>query len=151
MTNKLVREALENGTIQDFGIIHSIKQEIKVSDNSRLDFYLQTDTGQVYMEVKNCSLAENGIAMFPDAVTSRGTKHLEELLRLRQNGHQAAIFFCVQRTDCTTFKAAVAIDPRYADTLKKAIHYGVKAFVYQAHVSPQAITITSKIPFLTIR
>lgn len=102
------------------------------------------------MEVKNCSLAENGIAMLPDAVTSRGTKHLEELIRLYQNDHQAASIFCVQRTDYTTFKAAATIDPMYADTLNKAIHYGVKAFVYQAHVSPQVITITSKIPFLTI-
>ncbi len=148
-TNKIIKEALENKTINDFGNIISIKPEIKVSAKSRLDFCLQTEAGQVYIEVKNCSLAQNNTAMFPDAVTSRGTKHLEELLRLYKNNHRAALIFCVQRTDCTSFKPAAEIDPIYAKTLKKVWQHGVEVLVYQAQVTPEEINITGKLPFST--
>ncbi len=146
-TNKIIKEALENESINDFGTIHSIQPEIKVSDRSRLDFLLHTSLGKMYIEVKNCSLAENGIAMFPDAVTARGKKHLEELINLHKDGNLAAIVFCVQRTDCTHFKPASNIDPSYAETLKKATMSGVKAFAYQANVTEESITITKKLSF----
>ena len=86
LTNKLVREALEQGTVKDFGNIDSIIQEIKTSANTRLDFLLENKGKRIYMEVKNCSLAEDGAAMFPDAVTARGTKHLLDLTALKQQG-----------------------------------------------------------------
>ena len=73
LTNKIVREALENGTIADFGPITSVHPEITVSDKSRLDFLMQTEIGPVYIEVKNCSLVQGDEALFPDAVTARGT------------------------------------------------------------------------------
>ncbi len=83
-TNGLVREALENGVIDDFGGIVAITPEVVVSARSRLDFLIETDRGQVYVEVKNCSLAEHRTALFPDAVTTRGAKHIAELVQLRE-------------------------------------------------------------------
>ncbi len=146
-TNHLVREALENGVINDFGRLRSITPEVKVSDKSRLDFLLEGDQGATYLEVKNCSLAENGSAFFPDAVTSRGAKHLHELVRLAGAGFGAAVLFCIQRSDAALCKPAAHIDPVYAETVAWAAGQGVRFLAYQAEVSPQAIAITRKIPF----
>lgn len=146
MTNKIVHEGLANGIIKDFGKVRSIKPEIKVSAKSRLDFLLETERGATYLEVKNCSLAEGGVAMFPDAVTARGTKHLEELLALKANGNNAAVLFCIQRNDASCFKAAKAIDPQYADTLHQVHAHGVQVLAYVAEVKPASVTLTQKIP-----
>ncbi|WP_456386984.1 DNA/RNA nuclease SfsA [Desulfolithobacter sp.] len=148
LTNKLVHEALRTGVIDDFGQVQTISPEVRVSDRSRLDFVLESDAGQVYLEVKNCSLVENGRAMFPDAVTARGTKHLEELALLRRNGAQAAVLFCVQRADGTWFSPAEEIDPLYADTLRRVSNQGVRTLAYRAEVLPNQVTITEKIPCL---
>ena len=146
-TNHLVREALENGVINDFGRLRSITPEVKVSDKSRLDFLLEGDQGAAYLEVKNCSLAEDNIAFFPDAVTSRGAKHLHELVRLAEAGFGAAVLFCIQRSDAALCKPAAHIDPVYAETVAWAAGQGVRFLAYQAEVNPQAIAITRKIPF----
>lgn len=146
MTNQLIQEGLETGIIDDFGQIDSIQREVKVSDSSRLDFLIQANGKKCYIEVKNCSLAENGIALFPDAVTIRGTKHLHELDRLRSDEVETAIIFCVQRTDARSFMPAEKIDPEYAETLFKVHENGVKVIAYQADVNPDNITIARKIP-----
>ncbi len=146
LTNRLVREALEKKTIGDFGRIDAISQEVKTSKNTRLDFLLEQQGEKIFMEVKNCSLAENRIAMFPDAVTARGTKHLHELAALRKQGYRAAVLFCVQRADADSFRPAVHIDPLYAETLSKVGAEGVLVLAYQAEVSPKEIRIARKLP-----
>lgn len=146
LTNRLVREGLENGIINEFGRLGAITQEVKTSEHTRLDFRLEQKGRYIYMEVKNCSLAENGTAMFPDAVTVRGTKHLEELAKLKEQGHGAAVLFCVQRSDAEVFSPAGHIDPLYAETLKKAAAMGVLVLAYQAEVSPQGIKVSRKLP-----
>ena len=146
-TNSLVREGLENGIIADFGVIRSITPEVVVSAGSRLDFRLETERGSVYLEVKNCSLAEQGVALFPDAVTSRGTKHLHELVRLAKTGYRAAVLFCVQREDAERCAPAAEIDPLYAQTVSWAAGQGVRFLAYQAEVHPAALVIRRKIPF----
>lgn len=146
LTNRLVREALEKKTIGDFGRIDAISQEVKTSKNTRLDFLLEQQGEKIFMEVKNCSLAENRIAMFPDAVTARGTKHLHELAALRKQGYRAAVLFCVQRADADSFRPAVHIDPIYAETLSKVGAEGVLVLAYQAEVSPKEIRIARKLP-----
>jgi len=150
MTNKIVREALENGMVDDFGRIESVQAEVKVSDKSRLDFLVQTENGPVYIEVKNCSLVENNTAMFPDAATARGTKHLLELERLLQDGTGAAVLFCVQRADGRCFRPAGEIDPLYAETLRRVQQNGVRILVYRALVQPESVTITGKIPLCKV-
>jgi len=145
LTNRLVREALENGVIQEFGPLEAIRQEIKTSDNTRLDFLLEQQGKKIFMEVKNCSLAENRVAMFPDAITARGTKHLRELAALRQQGHMAAVLFCVQRGDTDRFMPAAHIDPLYAETLASVSAEGVLVLAYQADVSPLEIRVARKL------
>ncbi len=146
LTNKLVQEGLENGIIDDFGQIDFIQREVKVSSASRLDFLVQANGKKCYIEVKNCSMAENGIALFPDAVTSRGTRHLHELDRLRSSEVDTAVLFCVQRADARSFMPAKLIDPEYTETLVKIYENGVKVLAYQADVNPDSVTITKKIP-----
>jgi sugar fermentation stimulation protein A len=146
LTNRLVREALENGVIKEFVGLDKITQEIKTSDNTRLDFLLEQKNKKIYLEVKNCSLAENRFAMFPDAVTARGTKHLRELAALKEQGHMAAVLFCVQRGDTDCFMPAAHIDPLYAETLVKVAAEGVMILAYQAEVNPIEIKISRKLP-----
>lgn len=146
LTNRLVREALEKGVINEFGKLDAITQEIKTSDNTRLDFLLEYKGKKIFMEVKNCSLAEDRVAMFPDAVTTRGTKHLRELAMLKAQGHKAAVFFCVQRQDADSFMPASHIDPLYAETLAKVAAGDVLVLAYQADVSPREIKIARQLP-----
>lgn len=149
-TNGLIREALEQGIINNFGEIQSIRQEVAVSARSRLDFLLETAQGSVYLEVKHCSLAEEGVALFPDAVTARGAKHLHELAGLAEIGHRAAVLFCVQRLDTACCRPASDIDPAYAQTVAWAGARGVRFLAYQADVQPDAITIKGSIPFFPV-
>ena len=146
LTNKLVRESLESGVVAELGRLESIIQEVKTSDNTRLDFLLKQNGQSIFMEVKNCSLAENRAAMFPDAVTARGTKHLHELAALKKQGHDAAVFFCVQRGDADWFMPARHIDPVYAGTLAQVAEAGVLVIAYQAKVSPEEIKIARRLP-----
>ena len=150
LTNRLVREALENGVIKEFGRLDAITQEVKTSANTRLDFLLEQQGTKIFLEVKNCSLAENRVAMFPDAVTARGTKHLQELAALKQQGCRAAVLFCVQRGDAECFMPAAHIDPLYAESLAKAAAEGVMVLAYQAEVGPGEIRVAGKLPVKTV-
>jgi len=140
-TNGLVADAILSGIVTDFGRVDTIKREVKTSDHTRLDLLLFAEKQEIYVEVKNCSLAENGCAMFPDAVTTRGTKHLNELIRLKNDGKQSCIFFLVQRMDADRFSPASHIDSIYAKTLKEAAARGVVVLAYQADVNPETIVI----------
>lgn len=145
-TNGLVAEAILDGTISNFGRVKSIKREVKTSNHTRLDLQLFTDTEEIYVEVKNCSLAQNNWAMFPDAVTTRGTKHLNELIRLKNEGRQSCIFFLVQRMDADIFSPASQIDKVYAQTLNEAAKRDVMVLAYQAEVTPQGINVVRPLP-----
>lgn len=149
LTNSLVREAIDNRTIADFGEIDAIVPEVRVSKESRLDFLLQAAGRDIYVEVKNCSLAREGVALFPDAVTARGTRHLLELEKLLAEGQQAALIFCVQRADAERLEPAAAIDPVYAETLARVHRRGLTVLAYQAEVRPGTVCIVRKIPVLT--
>ena len=147
-TNSLVAEALENDRIGEYLNIEQIEREVTVSKGSRLDLAISCGGLKTYIEVKNCSLVENGKALFPDAVTSRGTKHLHELMRLAAGGYGACIFFLVQRMDAEYFAPAKHIDPLYSDTLKEAAANGVTVLAYQAEVSLTGIEVVKKLPCL---
>jgi sugar fermentation stimulation protein A len=124
--NRLVKEAVAKGQIPELGPVAGVTAEVKTSDHTRLDLLVTgEDTTSTYVEIKNCTLVEEGLAMFPDAVTTRGQKHLEELVRLRQEGHGAVIFYLIQRTDARSFAPAAAIDPVYAEKLVWARDNGV--------------------------
>jgi len=148
LTNKLVHEAIEQEVVREFSRPDAIIPEVKTSPNTRLDFLLERKGTRIYLEVKNCSLAENRVAMFPDAKTVRGTKHLHELVALKKQGHMAAVFFCVQRQDADCFRPALHIDPVYAETLAGAARAGVMVLAYRADVSPKEIIIARPLPVI---
>jgi sugar fermentation stimulation protein A len=100
-----------------------------------------------FVEIKSCTYVDEGWAMFPDAVTSRGVKHLLELTELVRQGAKGAVLFLVQRSDATCFRPAAAIDPLYALTLREAHRAGVDILVYQTEVSPDEIVISRPLPF----
>lgn len=149
-TNHLVREAIENGVIEEFGAVERMTAEVKISEGSRLDFLLYSGSRRIYVEVKNCTLVGEGeelqTAMFPDAVTSRGARHLDELMRLKASGFEAAILFCVQRSDAVCFAPAESIDPEYSRLLAMAARQGVLVLAYGAEVGPARIVVTRRLP-----
>ncbi len=145
-TNQIVAEAIERKQIGELCDFDTVRREVKTSEGSRLDLLLETAGGQTYVEIKNCSLVENGVALFPDAVTKRGTKHLRELERLVGFGYRGLIFFLVQRLDCDCFSPAVAIDPDYSATLTEVHRQGVKILAYQAQVTPYSIDVLRSLP-----
>jgi sugar fermentation stimulation protein A len=144
-TNALVEEALRKGIIKEVDFT-DLQAEIKVSAKSRLDFLLYNDDDMTYVEVKNCTLAEDGVAMFPDAVTARGTKHMRELARLRGDGNGAAVIFCVSRQDVNYFTPADHVDSEYGKALRQAAEEGVLVLAYQAEVRPDGIDIIKRLP-----
>jgi len=147
LTNLIVAEAIKHGAIEELKDFDSLQREVTVTPGTRLDILLTGKSGRVFIEVKNCSMVEEGTAMFPDAVTKRGTKHLEELAGCVKRGDEAVIFYLVQRTDASVFRPAVHIDRQYAETLVKVHQVGVKILVYQAAVTPESISISGKLPF----
>ncbi len=145
-TNKLVAESLAKGLIAEFQDIKIIKTEIRTSDHTRLDLQIMHGEDSTFIEVKNCSLAVDRWAMFPDAVTVRGTKHLHELIRLSQEGQKTCIFFLVQRMDADRFRPASHIDATYSEALQQAAAAGVMVLVYQTEVSPKEIRVVRSLP-----
>jgi len=143
--NKLVPEAVTAGVIEELCGFDNIRREVKVSAHSRLDLCLESGNGNCFVEVKNVTLAVNGAAAFPDAVSERGTKHLKELMRLKRQGHRAAIVFVIQRADCDSFRPADEIDQEYGRWLRRAIKAGVEALPYRAKVTPKEILLTEKV------
>jgi len=143
--NGLVADAIQSGLIKELQGYESIRREVWVSPASRLDLCLERPKDRCYVEVKNVTLADQGIAAFPDAVTERGTKHLKELIRLRRKGEGAAMVFVIQRGDCSAFRPADEIDREYGLWLRKAIKAGVKVLPYVARVTPQEITLTHRL------
>lgn len=103
---------------------------------------------RVYVEVKNTTLVNDGTALFPDAVTERGQKHLEELMHVVEQGMRAAMVFCVQRDDCDVFRPADKIDPVYGRLLRRAANVGVETYALHASPQPEQIAVQRRIPVL---
>lgn len=143
--NKLVPEAVEAGVIAELSGYATIRREVKVSAHTRLDLCLEGESGNCFVEVKNVTLAVDGTAAFPDSVSERGTKHLKELMRLKRQGHRAAVVFVIQRGDCETFRPADEIDSEYGKWLRRAVKAGVEALPYIAKVTPKEIILTQRL------
>lgn len=145
-TNALVAEALDEGIIEPLaGRTAAYRREVTFGD-SRLDFLLEGPEGEAFMEVKNVTLTEGGAAIFPDAVTLRGRKHLLALRRARETGRRAIIFFLVQRADGDVFRPADSIDPEYGSTLREVHRAGVEILAYRAAVTPAGIRVSEALP-----
>ena len=145
--NKVVYRSLKKGQIAELEGYKDIRKEIKYGENSRIDLLLLNGKEQCYVEVKNVTLVEDGVARFPDAVTTRGTKHLNELMAMVEAGHRATMFYFIQREDATLFKPADDVDPVYAETLREAHKKGVEIIVYDAKVTLEEVLLGKPIPF----
>ncbi len=147
--NRLVKNAIEKGRVAALTTYETIRSEVKTAEGSRLDLMLQRNGGETcFVEIKNCTLVEKGMAMFPDAVTLRGRKHLVELQRLKANGSRCVMFFLIQRMDAEAFKPAKHIDPAYADMLHKVhLHGGVEILVYDVSIDLEHIRLNRQIPY----
>ena len=143
--NRLVAEAIQAGAIPELAGYEVVRREVKVSSRSRLDLCLEGSSGCCYVEVKNVTVCLEGGAAFPDAVSERATKHLQELIRLKRKGHRAAIVFVIQRGDCHYFRPADEIDPVYGRWLRRAVKAGVEALPYVADVTPKKILVRERI------
>ncbi|MCD9148013.1 DNA/RNA nuclease SfsA [Pseudophaeobacter flagellatus] len=146
--NRALKAALMAGKIPALAAYKTVRPEVKYGDNSRIDFLLsQPGLPDCYVEVKSVTLSRQpGLAEFPDSVTARGTKHLNELANMANQGYRAVIFYLVQRTDCSRFALASDIDPTYAAAFKRAQAAGVERLIYTTEISPQAITIGKPLP-----
>ncbi len=145
--NKLVKASIESGLVAELKEYTKVKPEVKTSTHTRLDLFLESETGKTcYVEIKNCTLVEEGVAMFPDAVTTRGQKHLDELIRLKQEGHRAVIFYLIQRMDARLFTPAAMIDKVYAEKLKRAVENGVEIITRDTFIDTGNIRLRGAVP-----
>ncbi len=142
LANRLAREAIEAGLISQIGANATIKPEQKYGENSRVDFLVE-ESGKppIYVEVKSVTLQRtNGLFEFPDSVTSRGRKHLNELSNEVSRGNRALMIFLVQRSDGDQFKIADDIDPKYDVAFRQALSSGVEACCIKCNISENAIS-----------
>ncbi len=145
--NSIVSEAVLQGRIAQWQDVVHIQAEVRISAKTRLDLRLtHADSSTTMVEIKSCSLAENGVALFPDAVTARGAKHLQELTRFAAAGEKSTIFYLVQRQDASVFRPAEEIDAGYAARFAEALKSGVQALVYQVKISPVGIEVQRELP-----
>jgi sugar fermentation stimulation protein A len=148
LPNVLVREAIENGTVCELQGYSTIRPEVPYGEHSRIDLLLESPRQRCFVEVKNVTLVENGLAFFPDAVTTRGQKHLNELMRVVRAGDRGVIFFTVQRGDGMSVAPAETIDPEYSRLLRLALINGVEALAYRAVITPEEIRLSERLPVI---
>ena len=154
LPNKLVKEAIDNGVIEELQGYQNIKAEVKYGEASRIDWLLSNNDGEdlCYVEVKNATLLEDGVlgenghGYFPDAVTERGRKHLYELAEMVKQGHRAVLCFCVSHTGINKVSPAAHIDEKYTQALKEVMSLGVEVIAYRAKITQEEIGLTQKVP-----
>ena len=153
LPNKLSAQAIKDGKIKELDGYDFLKPEFKVGD-SRIDILLYNAeqekpalaSEKCFVEIKNVTLkADSGLAEFPDAVSTRGQKHLRELTQLIQEGHRACMLYIVQREDVDTFAPAESIDPTYANLLRKAYKAGVEVLAYQCSLNEKGVEISKRL------
>ena len=147
-TNKIVKHGLQNNLIQEFKDIMAIEPEIRFGLNTRFDFLITFKKSKAFVEVKNVTLSrKKKVAEFPDAITSRGLKHINELMKASKKGYKIFILYLIQRNDCNLFTIAKDIDTEYAKALSKAVKNNLKILCYDCKFSSKGIKMNNKINF----
>jgi sugar fermentation stimulation protein A len=144
LPNPLFAEAIADGKLPEFS--YPVVEREMTLDESRLDFRLSGPGGVYWVETKSVTLVEQGVARFPDAPTSRGSKHLQTLIKARRSGANAAVVFVVQRSDARHFKPHRQADPVFAKNLQQAAEASVRILAYNCHVSMNSISFQGQIP-----
>jgi len=140
--NSLAEDFIINKKIPSLENYNSLKREVKYGENSRIDLLLENDNEKCFVEVKNTTLVEEGVAYFPDAPSDRAIKHLKELAQEVKNGNRAVMLYLITREDAASFSPANHVDPRYGIELKNAIENGVEVIPVLCNVSPTEITFS---------
>lgn len=155
-SNQLTFEALQNKQIKELAMYDQILPEVKYGEeNSRIDFLLKGEgLPDCYVEVKSITLVKHNIGMFPDAVTTRGQKHLRELMAMKKLGHRAVVLFAGLHNGFDRFKVAEYIDPEYDRLLKEAIRQGVEVYAYAGEFNienqkPTTLRLTKTVPYIS--
>jgi sugar fermentation stimulation protein A len=136
--NKLAYEMISAGEIEGLQGYDLIKPEVKFAD-SRFDIYAENMKERCFVEVKNVSMKDGDYAVFPDAVTTRGKKHLQTLMQVKEQGMRAVMLYVIQRMDVDRFAPAWQIDNAYAQTLLQAVDHGVEVIPLQVKVGPEGV------------
>ncbi len=142
---RLVAEAIQRRSATEFGSYDKMATEVRLGD-SRVDLVLSNRRHCLYIETKSVNKAADGTALFPDAVTTRGAKHLRSLLAAVKSGHRAAVVFVIQRGDAERLIPDEESDPRFCETLRRAVDGGVEALAYRCSVSRSEIAIHGRVP-----
>ena len=147
-TNKIVKHALENNLIRELEEVVTIKPETRFGLNTRFDFFIIFKKSKAFLEVKNVTLSrKKKVAEFPDAITSRGLKHINELIKASEKGFKIFILYLIQRNDCNLFTIAKDIDSEYANALGKAVKNKLKILCYDCKFSSKGIKLNNRIKF----
>lgn len=146
--NKLAEEAIQAGRIGPLTGFDMLRREVKYGENSRIDILLETSgKPDIYVEVKNVHFVRSkGVHEFPDSVTARGAKHLDEMAREVEKGNRAVMLYVIQRGDGDTFRFAEDLDPNYVDAFKRAYDTGVEAYAIRCDVQVDCIDAKDLIP-----
>lgn len=147
LPNSLVAEAVANGSLDWVGGPVSLTRESTFGE-SRFDLLLENDAHGRYVEVKSCTLVENGVGLFPDSPTTRGAKHLKTLADAVGAGHDASVIFVVQRSDAHAFATNDTADPDLAAAFQDAVGRGVDAYAYNCRVTPQEVVLDRRLPIV---
>jgi sugar fermentation stimulation protein A len=146
--NRLVLKSVKTGVVPELSGYETVEREVKISARSRIDLALTAvDRKRCYVEIKNCTLVDNCVALFPDAVTSRGLKHITELQAVVDSGCRGVMFYLIQRVDAAVFKPADHIDPAYGKGLRRAVKGGLEILVYDVVIDLNGIKLNRKIPY----
>ena len=149
LTNKIVLEALEENALGELSKDIKIKSEVKFGENTRFDFFIKKNKYKAFIEVKNVTLSRKlSLAEFPDAVTSRGAKHINELINASKQGYEIYIAYIIQRADCEKFKIAADIDVEYYKLLSKAVKKKLKILCYDCKFSLKGIKLNNRIKYI---
>lgn len=142
--NKVVFDAVKQNKIHNISHISHIKREVTF-DKSRFDIFFENENKKGFIEIKGVTLEKNGISMFPDAPTDRGTKHVLEMIKAVNEGYRGIIFFLIQMKGPYLFKLNWKMDPKFSQAIKLASENGVEIMAYDSIVSPNSISIGNKI------
>jgi len=146
MANRIVKKAIQAELIPQLSAYTSIRAEVPYGIASRIDLLLEGSGKPCLVEVKSCTLVEDGIVMFPDCITARGLKHLVELQREAAKGWRCILFFLIQRMDAQIFRPADHIDPAFGRELRHAFSSGVEILAYTTHITTTGVAVAEKIP-----
>lgn len=150
LPNRLAEEAIRAGMILDLADYAELRREQKYGKKSRIDILLDDPArGKAYVEVKNVHfMRQPGLAEFPDTVTARGARHLDEMADMVREGHRAVMVYLVQRGDCESMRLCRELDPAYWAAFDRAAACGVEAVAIQCQISPEEIAPAKRIPLV---